>query len=199
MSFKQSIPASKADVYVSPSTNWVEAARQAKEAGFQFVTHEVVVSSGSGYIVAVDDDGYSVYASGVYAEGPQLNYNDLPEVAPSKVTFESRVLEFINDPARSDRNGLYQRLANDRFFASQEPKQREIIDAILKSGVFCKPGQEKFRQHMGDLMPEPTVTFTVTMPRDAAEAFGGGYDMSRSRQFDDGKRACQEAIRKALV
>ncbi len=194
------LPISQQDVFHAPTAGarWTVAAGQAIAAGFRWVTIDKY------WIVAVDNPDSSIRQ----ADGKKyLHYTDLPEYPP--VSFYDRVMQFVNDPERSDRNTLYLKLAQEGFFSNatldDEPGQRRVIDKLLKSDTFCEYGKDKFRKHMGDLLDNPgkrVITISVTVPgdRDASEYEGRSVQSDIARYLGGvGSRGTGNFYREAEV
>lgn len=193
------LPKSKADVYYDSSgASWAKIAETAKRKGYRWT------SLGTGaWVVHVDDPERSIRDE----KDHPVRYNELPEAATE--TFYDRVMEFVNDPRRSDRNTLYLKLAQEGFFSNatldDEPGQRRVIAKLLKDDTFCEYGKDKFRKHMGDLLGNPgkrVITISVTVPgdRDASEYEGRSVQSDIARYLGGvGSRGTDNFYREAEV
>lgn len=165
----KNLPESKADVYYESHLDWKGCSQRGKDAGYRWA------SCGDGHwVVSTGDEKPRI----LYQAGGcrPVIYNDLPDTGTK--TFYERVMEFVNDPGRSDRNTLYLKLAQEGFFSDatldDEQGQKRVINKLLKSDSFCAEGKAKFREHMGDLLDlgKRVITISVTVPGDAPEYKG---------------------------
>ena len=82
-------------------------------------------------------------------------------------------MEFALDPARSAPDILMANLSARTFFSSDEEGQKKIVNDLLDSNIFCDEGKERFRDHMGDLLPVPVSKFILEVEVDFPESYGG--------------------------
>ena len=146
-------PRSKQDVWDVPGQGADQARIEAQQRG------KLWFSDYYGFVYATKDI-QPVMASVTR----QLNIKELPDKAE---TFEERVLSFVNDPKRSDRNSLYASLAQRHFFSkNSEEKQIRVVRDMLETSAWCPEGKQRFRDHMGDMLPDVKQKVTLTVEFD---------------------------------
>ena len=143
-------------------TPWQMTHWNARDKGFKYWTIDLNFSY------------FGVYSS----DGPGHTHHAICCVADlldRKVAeFQDKVMEFALDPARSAPDILMANLSARTFFSSDEEGQKKIVNDLLDSNIFCDEGKERFRDHMGDLLPTPKINkFILEVEVDFPESYGG--------------------------
>lgn len=114
-----------------------DAEQRAKEAGYRFYRFK---------------DDLNVFRVGTDRAHSVCRWNDLPD---SKLQpLRNKVVEYLVDPNRSEPNTVAIRLGNKQFFSITDyDKAVEVLEEV--AGSFCTDGQKRFREFMGDTLPEP--------------------------------------------
>lgn len=158
-----SMPKHKGEVYVGwLNLGWENNKKKAGDDGFKFIKVDAHV------LTLVPDSGFP---SGYGAFDVVSTYAGLPSSPKENEvtqTFEQRVMEFVLAPERSNRNRLMGDLSTYGFFKTGA-NQVKIIEDILEDTklyhpYICDQGKKKFREHMGDMLPNRTkqvITLTI--------------------------------------
>lgn len=114
-----------------------QAERLAEQAGYKFYHFK---------------DDYNVFQIGTGRALSICRWDQLPESGLQKL--RNKVVEYLVAPERSEANTVAIRLGNKQFFSiTNFDKAVEILEEV--AGSFCTDGQKRFREFMGDTLPEP--------------------------------------------
>jgi hypothetical protein len=178
-------PASKLDVYdpyTDPATGgdvtaWSIVARRARDAGKLYARPHS------------PSDRNGVYTlTGAQRIAEWQDIPDTPPVAvaltetPSRDLFTA-VMEYLDDPDRSERSTVFTKLASYGFFGTDSDETRlEALNNVLRYyDSTCPDGARRARESLSDVLPQPArktirATFEIEVEGTAAADLSGDDD-----------------------